>query len=207
MTKALRGNLFVVSAPSGTGKTTLCERLLSSLPDIRESVSYTTRRPRPGEIQDVHYTFVDEEEFRSMITEGEFVEWARVHGNFYGTSKRRIEDLLNSGVDVLLDIDIQGGSQIRRHFPDSVLVFVFPPSLTELRRRLEGRMSDSSEVIESRLKTARDEVRQYSAYDYGIVNDYLEEAFSLLCSIIVSERARIRRMDQTWIEQEFLQED
>ncbi|HSB52036.1 MAG TPA: guanylate kinase, partial [Dissulfurispiraceae bacterium] len=114
MTKALRGNLFVVSAPSGTGKTTLCERLLSSLSDIRESVSYTTRRPRPGEIQDVHYTFVDEEEFRSMITEGEFVEWARVHGNFYGTSKRRIEDLLNSGADVLLDIDIQGGSQIRR---------------------------------------------------------------------------------------------
>lgn len=197
----------MLSAPSGAGKTSLCDRLLAVLPHMRQSVSYTTRRPRPGEVDNVHYTFVDEDEFRSMIAEGEFVEWAQVHGNFYGTSVKRIEDILEAGHDVLLDIDVQGGGHIKQRFPESVLIFVFPPSLRELRTRLERRMSDTSQVIEMRLKTARDEVRQYSQYDYGIVNDSIEEAVSLLRAIVVAERARINRMDHRWIHQEFLQEE
>jgi guanylate kinase len=155
-----RGSLFVVSAPSGTGKTTLCQKLREALPDLKFSVSYTTRKPREGEINDVHYTFVDEDEFRLMITDGEFVEWAQVHGNFYGTSKKRIEALMNEGLDVLLDIDVQGGGQIRAHFPDSVLIFVLPPSMDELKKRLSGRMTDSEDVINKRLVNAVDEIKE-----------------------------------------------
>lgn len=207
MKRAHRGTLFVLSAPSGAGKTSLCERLLAELPDMRQSVSFTTRGPRPGEVQDVHYTFVDEDEFRSMIAEGEFIEWAEVHGNFYGTSARRVEEIVEAGLDVLLDIDVQGGGHIKQRFPESVLIFIFPPSLAELRKRLQRRMSDTAETIEKRLKKATDEVRQYSRYDYGIVNDSLEDAVRLLRAVVIAERARVSRMDPAWIHQEFLQED
>lgn len=202
-----RGNLFVLSAPSGTGKTALGARLSTVVPNIRHSVSFTTRSPRAGELNGVHYTFVDETEFRSMVANGEFAEWAEVHGNFYGTAWRRIEELTGSGLDVLLDIDVQGARRIKQHFPDSVLVFIFPPSMDELQKRLKGRMSDSKEEVEKRLRKAQDEVREYRHYDYGIVNDDFDGALRALTSIIVAERARISRVDHNWVRENFLQED
>jgi guanylate kinase len=202
-----KGNLFVVSAPSGAGKTTLCRKICETMPGVKHSVSYTTRLPRPGEIADIHYTFVDEEEFRSMIASGEFVEWAEVHGNFYGTSKKRIEKIINEGQDVILDIDVQGAKQIKEYFTDSVLVFVLPPSMEELEKRLFDRMSDSKEVIEKRLKRAREEIQEYKNYDYVIVNNTLDKALNELASIIVAENVKISKFDGKWIRENFLKED
>ena len=155
------GNLFVVSAPSGAGKTTLCRHLCEVLNDLRHSISYTTRKMRPGEVNGIHYVFVDEGEFRSMINSGEFLEWANVHGNFYGTSKRQIDELVLSGIDVILDIDIQGARQIKEKKPESKLIFILPPSMDELLRRLTGRMTDSEEVIKMRIGKAREEIVAY----------------------------------------------
>lgn len=202
-----KGSLFVVSAPSGAGKTTLCRKAGEVLSGLMHSVSFTTRPPRPGEIPDEHYTFIDEDEFRAMIVEGEFVEWAEVHGNFYATSKRRIEAIINSGNDVILDIDVQGARQIREHYPESLLIFVLPPSLPALEERLFNRMSDSAEVIEKRLKKAREEISEYKYYDYVIVNDLFEEAFGVFASIITAERNRIAKVDHDWIQEHFLKEE
>lgn len=202
-----KGNLFIVSAPSGAGKTTLCQKLFEAVHDIKPSVSYTTRSPRPGEVDGVHYTFVDEGEIRTMIAEGEFVEWAEVHGNFYGTSRRRIEDMVNAGMDVMLDIDVQGARQVREKFPDSVLIFILPPSMDALKKRLAGRMSDSEEVIARRLRKASDEIGEYKNYDYVIVNNDLDEALKEMMSIIIAERAGILRIDHDWVRETFLKED
>lgn len=202
-----KGNLFVVSAPSGAGKTTLCQKVCETIPSVKHSVSYTTRLPRQGEIADIHYTFVDEEEFRLMIAGGEFVEWAKVHGNFYGTSKKRIEKNINEGHDVMLDIDVQGAKQIREHFTDSVLIFVLPPSMEVLGERLFNRMSDAKEVIEKRLERAREEIQEYKNYDYVIVNNTIDEALKELVSIIVAENAKISRIDGNWIRENFLKEE
>lgn len=199
-----KGNIFVVSAPSGAGKTTLCQRVRDIIPDIRFSVSYTTRQPREGEINNLHYTFVDEEEFRSMINEGEFVEWAEVHGNFYGTSKKRVEDIINSGFDVLLDIDVQGAKKIREHFPQSVLIFVLPPSMNALRERLSKRMTESEDIIKKRLTNALNEIQFFINYDYVIINDVLDEAVRDLSAIIRAERSKISRIDKDWIIKTFL---
>lgn len=199
-----KGSLFVVSAPSGAGKTTLCWKLCDSLAGIKHSVSYTTRNPRPGETDGVHYTFVDEDEFRSMITDGEFVEWAEVHGNFYGTSKKRIEDMTDAGYDVILDIDVQGARQIREHFPDSVLIFVLPPSMEVLKERLAGRKTDSEDVIKMRLQNAIGEIKEYKNYDYVIVNDSLDNAIKEMSSIVIAERVRISKMERDWIKEIFL---
>lgn len=201
-----KGCLFVVSAPSGAGKTTLCYKLCSMLSDTRHSVSYTTRRPRPGEINDVHYTFVTREEFRKMIDKGEFLEWAEVHGNFYGTSGKRIEEMVTSGLNVILDIDVQGARQIREKVQDSSSIFILPPSMDALRKRLTGRMSDSAETIEIRLKNSIDEIREYKSYNYVIVNDILEVALNELVSIVTAEGARISKTDQDWINKTFLKE-
>lgn len=202
------GNLFVISAPSGAGKTTLCQKLREVIPDLRFSVSYTTRSPRPGEIDGVHYTFVDEDEFRAMIADGEFVEWAQVHGNFYGTSKKRIEDMINEGFDVILDIDVHGGRQIREHFSanniNNILIFVLPPSMDTLKKRLKGRMSDSDEVIKKRLKNAIDEIREYKNYDYVIINDAFEDALKEMVAIIIAERVRTLKIEEGWVEETFL---
>ena len=197
----------MVSAPSGAGKTTLCKKLCEFVPEARHSVSCTTRPPRPGEIDGVHYTFVDEDEFRSMIEEGEFVEWAEVHGNFYGTMKRQVYDQMDQGFDVVMDIDVQGAKQIRESLKESVLIFVFPPSMEELARRLTSRQSDSTEVIDRRLKKARDEMKEYGHYDNVIVNDLFDEALKELMSIVVSERTRLSKVDRRWIEENFLKED
>lgn len=202
-----RGSLFVISAPSGAGKTTLCQKLREVVSDLEFSVSYTTRKPRAGEIDGVHYIFVDEDEFREMIAEGEFVEWAQVHGNFYGTSRRRIEDTINEGFDMLLDIDVQGGRQIKEHFPDSILIFVLPPSMDELRKRLTGRMSDPEDVIKKRLKNAIDEIREYKNYDYVIINDAFDDALEEMVAIIIAERVRASRIEEEWIRENFIKEE
>ena len=202
-----KGNLFVVSAPSGAGKTTLCRKAGEEVPGLLHSVSFTTRAPRPGEVQDVHYTFIDQDEFRAMISDGEFIEWAKVHGNFYGTSRERIEAIIGSGNDVILDIDVQGARKIREYYPESTLIFVLPPSMDALEKRLFDRMSDSAEVIERRLKKAREEISEYKYYDYVIVNDLFEEAFGVFSSIIRAERSRLSKIDRKWIVEHFLKED
>lgn len=197
----------MVSAPSGAGKTTLCRKLMETVDDLKFSVSYTTRKPREGEINGIHYTFIDEDEFRSMITDGEFIEWAQVHGNFYGTSKKRIEDMMDKGFDVLLDIDVQGARQIREHFPDSVLIFVLPPSMDELKKRLLSRMTDSEDVIMKRLKNAKEEIRGYKNYDYVIINDLFDDALKEMVAIVIAERARTLKIDEELIREKFFKEE
>ncbi|MDI6800606.1 MAG: guanylate kinase [Thermodesulfovibrionales bacterium] len=204
--KQRKGNLFVVSAPSGAGKTTLCKRICDTISGVRHSVSYTTRKIRSGEINGVHYMFVDEDEFRTMIADGEFVEWAEVYGNFYGTSRSHIEGMINEGIDVVMDIDVQGAKQIRRHFPDSVLIFIMPPSMMELEKRLVDRRGDSADVIDTRLKNAVEEIREYKIYDYVIINNVFEEAVEELKAVIMGERLKITRINHEWIEEKFLKE-
>lgn len=199
-----RGNLFVVSAPSGAGKTTLCQKVREMMPDVKFSVSYTTRLPREGEVNDIHYSFIDEEEFRSMISEGEFVEWAEVHGNFYGTSKKRVEEIINSGFDVLLDIDVQGAKKIKDQFPHSVLIFVLPPSMKALKERLSKRETEPVEIMKVRLRNAIDEIKEFINYDYVIINDILDEAVKDLSCIIKAERLRAIKIDREWVKNTFL---
>jgi guanylate kinase len=198
-----KGILFVISAPSGAGKTTLCRNVLENMPDIKFSVSYTTRSPRQGEVDGVHYNFAGNEEFRRMIAGSEFIEWAEVHGNLYGTSRKKIAEMTSAGIDVLLDIDVQGARQVKESLPDSVLIFILPPSFEVLKERLTGRMTDTDEVIEKRLKKAADEIREYKNYDYVIVNYVIENALTELKSIIIAERARASRLDNRLIEKIF----
>jgi len=199
-----KGILFVISAPSGAGKTTLCQNLLANMPGIRFSVSYTTRSPRQGEVNGIHYNFVDEKEFQRMIANREFIEWAEVHGNFYGTSGKKIAEMTLAGIDVLLDIDVQGARQVRESLPDSVLIFILPPSFEVLKKRLIGRMTDTDEVIGKRLKKAAFEIREYKNYDYVIVNDVIENALTELKSVIITERVRASTIDSRLIEENFL---
>lgn len=209
--KRKKGSLFVMSGPSGSGKTTLCNKLCESMPRMRHSVSYTTRAPRPGEINNVHYTFIDKDVFQAMATDGVFIEWAEVHGNYYGTSKKRIEELVDAGIDAVLDIDVQGARQIKRDLSSTwggcVYIFILPPSMEVLRKRLVERMSDPDEVIGIRLKNAIMEIREYKNYDYVIVNDIMEVAFKELASIVDAERACVKRIDHEWIQKNFLEEE
>lgn len=193
----LKGSLIVVSAPSGAGKTTLCSAILKSLDSIAFSISYTTRKPRGGEVDGVDYYFVSEERFKEMIERGEFAEWAVVHGNYYGTSRKTIDDLMERNIDVLLDIDVQGAKQIKALYPEAVLVFIMPPSFEELKKRLYTR---GAENLELRLRRAFEEMREYSFYDYVIINDNLERAISDLRAIIISERLKVKRFDPTFID-------
>ncbi|HXX57068.1 MAG TPA: guanylate kinase [Thermodesulfovibrionales bacterium] len=199
MIRKKSGNLFVVSAPSGAGKTTLCRQLISELPDIGHSVSYTTRFPRPREVSDRDYTFVDEGEFRKMIEDNEFVEWAKVHGNLYGTSRKRLYEMMGKGLDVLLDIDTQGARHFRASYENGVYIFILPPSLDVLRARLEGRMSDSPEEIALRMKRSVQEIGEYKNYDYVIVNDVFDEALTELKAVVIAERIKTERVDPEWI--------
>ncbi|MCA9709757.1 MAG: guanylate kinase [Myxococcales bacterium] len=183
-----RGLLMVVSSPSGAGKTTLCARLRAEFTGLGFSVSYTTRPPRPGETDGVEYNFVEKAAFQEMIALDEFAEYAMVHGNMYGTSARRVADAISDGKDLLFDIDYQGGRQLRQKFPDDVvLVFILPPSLRELERRLRGRGTDSNEVIERRIRVAREELRHYDEYDYLVMNDDLERAYDALRAVYLSQ--------------------
>jgi guanylate kinase len=191
------GILYIVSAPSGAGKTSLCNELIDIFPDLRHSVSYTTRSPRPGERQGVDYFFVSRPEFERMVAAGEFAEWAKVHGNFYGTAVRTLEELCSRGINVILDIDCQGARQLKSLYGDAVYLFILPPDFAELRRRLEGRKSDSQEVIEQRLRVAIDEVRESSWYDYIIVNDDFSQAVEKLKSVVIAEQCRTKRATTT----------
>lgn len=193
-----RGSLFVVSAPSGAGKTTLCQRLASEIENIRHSVSYTTRKPRKGEINDRDYTFTDRDTFMRMAEADDFIEWAEVHGNLYGTSKNRIEDMLVSGMDVMLDIDTQGAAQMRK-LREAVYIFIMPPSMEVLRQRIDTRMSNSPDDIDMRLRRATDEIREYKNYDYVIVNDRFEDALAGLKAIVTAERLRTARINPQWV--------
>lgn len=206
MNKA-RGTLFVVSAPSGAGKTTLCQRLMEERPGIEFSVSYTSRAPRAGEADGRDYNFVSRDEFMEMTARGEFAEWAEVHGNLYGTSASQLREALERGRDILLDIDVQGARQIRENFKEGVYVFVMPPSLEELRRRLEERRSDTPEVIGNRLRNAINEIREYSKYDYVIVNDVFEGALKGLEAIVISNGLRTDHVDPSWVKENFFRQE
>ena len=203
--KRRQGILFVVSAPSGAGKTSLCQELVSQLPDLRYSVSYTTRKPRPAEIADRHYHFVEEATFRDMIKEGAFLEWAEVYGNLYGTPRAPIKEWISQGIDVLLDIDTQGALQIRRHEPDAVSIYILPPSLEVLRRRLEDRKGDAPDEIARRLKKARDEVKHYRDYIYVIINEDFKFAVRQLEAIVLAERSRTALLDLSAVEQALME--
>jgi guanylate kinase len=189
-----KGLLIVISAPSGTGKTTLCHMLLEEFPNMEFSISYTTRKPRPGELNGRDYFFVDRKTFERMIEEGDFLEWAEVYGNLYGTSKSQVLKALKEGKDILLDIDTQGALQVKKNFPEAVLIFILPPSLKELERRLKKRGTDDEETIKKRLQIAREEIRKALEYDYIVVNDILEVAFERLRSIITAEKCRTDRL-------------
>jgi len=199
-----KGSLFVVSAPSGAGKTTLCQRLSRVLENIKHSVSYTTRSPRRGEVNDRDYTFISEKKFMEMVRRGEFAEWARVHGNLYGTSKRRLNEMLNSGIDVILDIDVQGAEKIRKVYKDGVYIFILPPSIDALKERLHTRGSNSEEDIRLRLNEAKREIKQYKNYDYVIVNDRFEDALLELISIVRARRLSVKRVEPSWVKKSFL---
>ena len=190
----LKGLLIVISAPSGTGKTTLVHMLLKEFPNMEFSVSYTTRKPRPGEVNGKDYFFVDRKTFEKMVEEGDFLEWAEVYGNLYGTSKTQVLKALHEGKDVLLDIDTQGALQVKKNFPEAVLIFILPPSLKELERRLRSRGTDDEETIEKRLKIARKEIERAPLYDYIVINDFLEKAFEQLKSIVTAEKCRTERL-------------
>ena len=184
------GTLFIVTAPSGAGKTTLVSGLLDRDPMVRLSVSYTTRAPREGEVDGRHYHFVDVSTFRALRDKGEFLEWAEVHNNYYGTSKAWLEAQVRSGKDILLEIDWQGAQQVRKAFPEAVGVFILPPSLEELERRLRGRGTDSEDVIARRVLGARGEMRHVAEFDYVIINEDLPAALDDLVAVVRASRLR-----------------
>lgn len=182
------GNLFIISAASGAGKTSLVRALLEADQQVKLSVSYTTRQPRPGEENDVDYHFVDDAEFLRMIGESEFLECAQVHGARYGTSQKRVEAVLQAGNDLVLEIDWQGAAQVRQLLPQAISIFVLPPSIEALEQRLCGRGQDSDEVIKRRLSAAREEMSHVGEFDYVTINDKFESAFEDIRAIVRSQR-------------------
>ncbi len=188
------GIILIISAPSGAGKTTLCHGLLQRFPNMKESISYTTRIPRAGEVPAQDYYFVSRQEFQRMVDEDAFAEWAEVHGNLYGTALATIEDARKNGVDLVLDIDCQGACRLKEQIERCVYIFILPPSMEELRRRLENRSSDDQEVIERRIERAAEEIREARWYDYIIINDNFETAFEELAAIVVAHSRKTFRM-------------
>lgn len=186
--------LFVVSAPSGTGKTTLCRAMERIFPGLYYSISYTTRPPRPGDTNGRDYHFISAEEFQKMMEEGHFAEWAEIYGNYYGTAKEALERIRLEGRDVILDIDGQGARKLREQSFQGIFIFILPPSLTELERRLKKRRTDKETAMEERLRKARAEMAEAHWYDYMIVNDELEKAQEQLKAIILAEHCRRERM-------------
>jgi guanylate kinase len=192
------GIVFILSAPSGAGKTTILKRVMADLPGLAFSVSHTTRSPRAGEVEGVDYHFVSRERFEAMRKQGVFLEWAEVHGNFYGTSGPALLTQLESGLDVILDIDVQGAEILRNSAVVATLatafLFIAPPSLPELERRLRGRETESDETILLRLQNARKEMQEAVNYEYLVVNDRLEQAVDTLRAIVIAERSRLHRL-------------
>lgn len=187
-TKNISGQLYVVSAPSGAGKTSLVKALVEANADLAVSVSHTTRPKRPGEVDGINYHFVSVAEFNDLKQQGGFFEWAQVFDNFYGTSKQGVIKQLNQGTDVILEIDWQGAAQVKQNMPDAVTIFILPPSTAALRERLTGRGQDDSSVIERRMQSARDEISHYGEADYVVLNDRFETALIDLQAIIKSQR-------------------
>jgi len=195
-----RGTLFVVSSPSGGGKGTIIRHVLSVVENLRYSVSYTTRAPRLGEVNGREYFFVNREKFEEMAATGEFLEWACVHGNLYGTAKNQILEETAAGSDIILEVDVQGAASVRQLLMDSVSIFILPPSYDVLRQRLIARGTDSPENLELRLRNAPEELKQYSSFDYVIINDEIARAAGQLASIIDAERARCMRQESLVME-------
>jgi len=190
-TAATTGSLFIVSAPSGAGKTSLVKALLESLAHIRVSVSHTTRAMRPGEENGVHYHFVDIDSFLAMQKQNEFLEHAKVFDNYYGTSSKAVQSLLEQGEDVILEIDWQGARQVRQQFPQSISIFILPPSKSALRERLTGRGQDDDSIIERRMQDAVTEMSHYDEFDYLIINDDFNQALSELSAVVIAQRMRM----------------
>jgi len=190
-----RGTLFVVSSPSGGGKGTIIEHVLEKVENLSYSVSYTTRAPRSKEVDGREYFFVSRDTFEEMIAAGEFLEWACVHGNFYGTAKNQILEQTAVGADIILELDVQGAASVRQLLMDSVSVFILPPSYEVLKQRLIARGTDSPQELQVRLRRAPEELREYSNFDYVIINDEVEKAARQLASIIYAERARCMRQE------------
>ena len=190
-----RGILFVVSSPSGGGKGTLIQRVLKKIPDLSYSVSFTTRAPRSGEVDGREYFFVSQEKFEQMAADNEFLEWANVHGKLYGTSSKQVFAEISEGRDIILEVDVQGAASVRSLVPDSVSVFILPPSFEILKQRLEARGTDSAEELELRLRNAPVELNDYSAFQYMILNDNMDQAADQLAAIVYAERARLVRQE------------
>jgi len=188
------GNVFVVSAPSGAGKSTLVQRLVRSVPDLVFSISFTTRKPRPGEVDGIDYFYIDEERFDRMVREGGFVEWVQVYGHRYGTGRDWLNGVLATGKDVLLDIETTGALNLRKAIPDARMIFILPPSAASLEQRLRSRGKDSDDQIAIRLRHARHELELYPAYDYLVMNDDLEIAYRQFEGIVFATRASRERM-------------
>ena len=194
--KATPGTLFVVSSPSGGGKGTLIRRVLQLVPDLSYSVSYTTRAPRNGETDGREYFFINREAFEQKVAANEFLEWACVHGNLYGTARQQVAHETNAGTDIVLEVDVQGAESIRKLMLDAVSIFILPPSYEVLRQRLIARGTDSPEELEVRLRNAPEELRQFSCFDYVIFNDDIDRAAGQLAAIIHAERARCPRQEE-----------
>ncbi|GAQ26064.1 MULTISPECIES: guanylate kinase [Tepidanaerobacter] len=188
-----KGLLIVVSGPSGVGKGTLCNALVKNIDNLFISISATTRPPRTGEVNGVNYIFMNQENFEEKIEEGQFLEWAKVYNNYYGTPKEFVIEKLKEGKDVILEIDIQGAAQVKKNCPNGVFVFIAPPSLEELRKRIINRGTDNEESINLRLKSAKEEMRASFDYDYVIINDDLDKAVLKLQSVILAERCKVSR--------------
>ncbi len=187
------GLLIIISAPSGTGKSTLCRKLISDFPNACYSVSVTTRAPHRGEIQGKDYFFVSKNEFKQKIKRGELAEWALVHGHYYGTPKNFLEKNLVKGKDIILDIDVRGAMKLKKRYPQAVFIFLAPPSFSELERRIKGRRRNSEATIKKRLTNARWEMGRIGSYDYLVINDRLVDAFTQVKSIVLAEKNRVKR--------------
>jgi len=188
-----KGLLIVVSGASGTGKGTICKRILADLPEVAYSISATTRKPRPGEVDGKEYYFLSVEEFKAWIAEEKFLEYAEVYGNFYGTPLNKIEERLNRGEDILLEIDVQGALEVKRKCPDGVYIFLLPPSLEELKSRIEGRGTETADSLARRLKNAVAEIKIGLEYDYAVVNDTIDNAVEQIKAILTAERLKVAR--------------
>ncbi len=195
--KSRKGILFVISAPSGAGKTSICRAILTLFPKLRQSISFTTRAMRSGEQEGRDYHFVSKETFEKMVTTGEFAEWAEVHGNCYGTARKTLKSASEAGADVLLDIDFQGVDQLRKSGLDGVFLFILPPNMEELLSRLESRNTDDDETIARRMSNAIAEIAESVKFDYIVVNDILEQAVEKVRAIMIAETLRTGRVLRT----------
>lgn len=184
------GKLFIISGPSGAGKGTICKRLIEET-KVEISVSMTTRKPRPGEVDGLSYYFTDKDDFQDAISKGGFLEYAEVYGNYYGTPKERVVEKLSRGIDVVLEIDIQGALKVKEAYPEGIFIFILPPSMTELRKRITGRGSETEEAINLRLSQTLKEISYIDKYDYCVVNGDLEEAVARVSAIVVAEHSRV----------------